>query len=71
MSIEKFNDLIGISVRDLPACSIVPQPSTLPRAPASYIRSSFISEVLCSSFLRANDHNVPSFIAPITSLGGS
>jgi hypothetical protein len=26
-------DLIGIRTRDLPACSIVPQPTTLPRAP--------------------------------------
>jgi hypothetical protein len=25
--------LIGIRTRDLPACSIVPQPTTLPRAP--------------------------------------
>jgi hypothetical protein len=34
-SIEKFNDLIGSRTRDLPACSIVPQPTTLPRAPAN------------------------------------
>jgi hypothetical protein len=27
-SIEKSNDLIGNRTRDLPACSIVPQPST-------------------------------------------
>jgi hypothetical protein len=31
-SIEKCNDLIGNRPRDLPACSIVPQPTTLPRA---------------------------------------
>jgi hypothetical protein len=31
--IEKSNDLIGNRTRDLPACSIVPQPNTLPRAP--------------------------------------
>jgi hypothetical protein len=30
-SIEKSNDLIGNQTRDLPACSIVPQPTTLPR----------------------------------------
>jgi hypothetical protein len=30
---EKSNDLIGIPTRDLPVCSIVPQPPTLPRAP--------------------------------------
>jgi hypothetical protein len=28
--------LIGIRSRDLPACSIVPQPTTLPRAPDVY-----------------------------------
>jgi hypothetical protein len=30
---KKSIDLIGIWTRDLPACSIVPQPTTLPRAP--------------------------------------
>jgi hypothetical protein len=33
MSLEKSNDLIGNGTRDLPACSIVLQPTTLPRAP--------------------------------------
>jgi hypothetical protein len=33
-SIEKSND-IGNRTRDLPACSIVPQPTALPRAPSS------------------------------------
>jgi hypothetical protein len=32
-SIEKSNDLIGNRTRDLPACSIVPQPTTLLCAP--------------------------------------
>jgi hypothetical protein len=32
-SIKKFDDLIGNRTCDLPACSIVPQPTTLPRAP--------------------------------------
>jgi hypothetical protein len=32
MSIEKSNDLIGNRTRYLPACSTVPQPTTLPRA---------------------------------------
>jgi hypothetical protein len=27
------NDLIGTQIRELPACSTVPQPITLPRAP--------------------------------------
>jgi hypothetical protein len=33
MSPEKSNHLIGNRPRDLPAGSIVPQPTTLPRAP--------------------------------------
>jgi hypothetical protein len=32
-SIEKFNDLIGKRTHDLPACNIVPQPTTLPHTP--------------------------------------
>jgi hypothetical protein len=30
--LKKSNDLIGTRTRDLPVCSIVPQPTTLPRA---------------------------------------
>jgi hypothetical protein len=30
---EKFNDLIGNRTRDLPACTIMRQPTTLPRSP--------------------------------------
>jgi hypothetical protein len=30
--LKKFNDLIGNQTRDLPDCSIVPQPTMLPRA---------------------------------------
>jgi hypothetical protein len=30
---EKSNDIIGNPTRDLPACSIVPQPTMLPRDP--------------------------------------
>jgi hypothetical protein len=32
-SIEKSNDFIGIQTCDLPACSIVAQPTILPRVP--------------------------------------
>jgi hypothetical protein len=31
-NLKKCSDLIGNRTRDLPACSIVPQPTTLPRA---------------------------------------
>jgi hypothetical protein len=33
--LKKTNDLIGNRTHDLPACSIVPQPTTVPRAPPS------------------------------------
>jgi hypothetical protein len=33
-SIEKSSDLIGDRTRDLPACRVVPQPTTLLRAPS-------------------------------------
>jgi hypothetical protein len=35
-SIAKSSDLIENRTRDLPACSIVSQPTTLPRAPLNY-----------------------------------
>jgi hypothetical protein len=35
--LKKSNDLIGTWTRDLLACSIVPQPTTLPRAPGSSV----------------------------------
>jgi hypothetical protein len=35
-SIEKSSDLIGYQTRYLPTCSIVPQPTTLPRASNLY-----------------------------------
>jgi hypothetical protein len=34
-SIEKSNNLIGIRTLDFPACSILPQPTALPRAPVN------------------------------------
>jgi hypothetical protein len=37
MNWKEINDLIGIQTRYLLACSIVPQPTTLPRAPGSYL----------------------------------
>jgi hypothetical protein len=44
-SIEKSNDLIGNRTLDLPACSIVPRPTTLPRALALIFRI-WISAIL-------------------------
>jgi hypothetical protein len=34
MTIEKSSDLMEMRTRDLPACSTVPQPTTLPLAPS-------------------------------------
>jgi hypothetical protein len=45
MSIEMFSDLIGIRSRDFPVCSIVPEPTTLPRAPTLKERVCKISAV--------------------------
>jgi hypothetical protein len=39
-SIEITNELLGIRTRDLPACSTVPQPTTLPRAPQFFFPQS-------------------------------
>jgi hypothetical protein len=35
--LKQTNDLIGNGNRDLPACSIVPQKTTLPRAPWQFV----------------------------------
>jgi hypothetical protein len=35
--LKKSNDPIGYRTRHLPACSIVPQPTTLPRAPHTHV----------------------------------
>jgi hypothetical protein len=43
--LKKFSDLIGNRTRDLPACSIAPQPSTLPCAPAWF---RFLTKNICS-----------------------
>jgi hypothetical protein len=37
-SIEKSSELIGNRTRDLPACSTVPQSTTLPRAPIDIVK---------------------------------
>jgi hypothetical protein len=33
---KKSNDTIGNRIRDLPACSAVPQPTALPRVPSQH-----------------------------------
>jgi hypothetical protein len=44
-SIEKSNGLMSKRTRDLPACSIVPQPTTLPTAPSNMIVMIIFGEV--------------------------
>ena len=36
VSMKNSNDTIGNRTRDLPACSVVPQPTVLPHAPSLY-----------------------------------
>jgi hypothetical protein len=36
VELKEISDLIGNRTRELPACSIVPQPTTLPRASHTY-----------------------------------
>jgi hypothetical protein len=49
-SIEKSSDLIGNRINDLPACSVVPQPTTLPRYGTS-VFINFLTSVKLVSFL--------------------
>jgi hypothetical protein len=44
MSIEKSSDLIGNGTRDLSTCSLVPQPTTLQRAPGPVYNFVFMYE---------------------------
>jgi hypothetical protein len=43
--LKKKIHLIGTRTRDLPACSIVPEPTTLPRAPQLYLYKIEINEM--------------------------
>jgi hypothetical protein len=49
-SIENSNNLIGNRSRNLPACSIVPQPTTLPRAPSFYAAIFISFPILIATF---------------------
>jgi hypothetical protein len=53
-SIEKSNMLIGNPTRDLPACNIMPQPITLPRAPLKILLHvhQLLANVLVNKFPR-------------------
>jgi hypothetical protein len=53
--LKKFNDLVGKRSRDLPAYSIVPQPTTLPRAPLLLYTKTKHAGVICSR-LRCHVH---------------
>jgi hypothetical protein len=55
-SIEKIH-LIGTRTRDLPACSIVPQPTTLSRPPTSRL---YANRYKVEDFLRVGFEALPS-----------
>jgi hypothetical protein len=57
MSMKKSNDTIGNRTRDLPACSAVPQPNALPRAPSV----TSIKTNLPSPAAKCSDRPFPSF----------
>jgi hypothetical protein len=69
--LKKSNEIIGNQTRDLPACSIVPQPTTLPRAPDSNEepieqRSDTLpTERTCSVQSIAHALNVNAFVIPL------
>jgi hypothetical protein len=68
-SIEKSNHFIGNRTRDLSACSIVPQPTTLPRVPLfAYIE---VKEHTLhpSSGLSSDSRNVQRVCVPTQILG--
>jgi hypothetical protein len=49
--LKKSNDFIVNRTRDLPACSIVPQPTTLPRAPViRYLEKQLIQSAIIYIF---------------------
>jgi hypothetical protein len=58
-SIEKSNDLIGNQTRDVPACSIVPQPTTLPRSPPPPIFKLFDSVIKAVRWIQCPDTSSP------------
>jgi hypothetical protein len=48
--LKKSNELIGNRTRDLPGCSIAPQPTTLPRDPEfrlAYFMMRKVNKMLC------------------------
>jgi hypothetical protein len=53
--IEKSNDLIGNGTRELPACSIVPQSTTLPRVSMMYRSGKKTQVSLCYHLIRSQN----------------
>jgi hypothetical protein len=53
------NDPIGFRIRDLSACSAVPQPTAQPRAPLKFVRQSAVTLVFHQVSHR--DFNVTSY----------
>jgi hypothetical protein len=53
--LKKSNDLIENRIRDLPACNIVPQPTTLPLLPRFTIVLSYICYVASNDSMTVDD----------------
>jgi hypothetical protein len=52
---KKSNDQIGIQTRNLPACSIVSQPTTLPHAPTQLLYQFIIHILVVTAALACGD----------------
>jgi hypothetical protein len=58
--LKRFNDLIKIRTCNLPACSIVPQPSTLPLPLIQWVPGAFPAGVKRQG--READHSSPTSV---------
>ena len=67
-SLKNSSDTIGYRTRDLPACSAVPQPTALQRAPnlASYQKNDLLQE--CFEYLVHSINMAPVFCAGLDGL---
>jgi hypothetical protein len=52
---KNSNDNIGNRTRDLPACSVVPQPTVPPRTLTDFIIREYRQEVLPQKWVRRHD----------------
>jgi hypothetical protein len=65
--LKKSDDLIGHRNGNLPACSIVPQPTTLPRTPMKHSGREIITTQLDSDFDRLSKLHALAVFPPVNS----